>query len=59
MMSLAYRLFVDLCEVTNQFEALRERTSPGSDGWCALHELVTALDALIDRLVDTDGLEED
>lgn len=58
-MSLAYRIFIDLCAVTNTFDQLREHYPPGSDGWVALCELVTVLDCLIDQLIDTDGIEEE
>ena len=52
-------MLTELCEVTNNFDALRQQRQLGSDGWTALTELVAALDDLIDRLIDTDGIEED
>jgi hypothetical protein len=58
-MSLSWLMFEQLCSVTNAFEQLRERYEPGSDGWCALVELVHALDDLIDELIETDGIAED
>lgn len=58
-MTLAWQMFQGLCELTNALEKLREDYPPGSDGWCALTQLVQGLDTFIDWLVESDGLEEE
>lgn len=58
-MSVALRLFDDLCVVGNDLEAYRDTYAPGSDAWTALTDMLGMLDEAIDLLVHSDGLEED
>ena len=58
-MSLGLAVFHGLCQAGNELAALRECALPGSDTWCALTELVQALDLCIDMLVDSAPLEEE
>lgn len=56
-MSLGLAVFDWLCTAGNAIDALRESVPPGSDTWTALTELLQAIDACIDRLVDSAPLE--
>jgi hypothetical protein len=58
-MSPALALFDLLCEAANAVDALRASCLPGGEAWCALTEIVQALDGLIDRVVCSNGFEED
>lgn len=57
-MSLGLVIFEKLCATGNELEALKEVALPGSDTWCALTELVQAIDLCIDLLIDSAPLEE-
>lgn len=57
-MSLGLAVFHSLCQAGNELEALQAVALPGSDTWCALTELVQAIDLCIDLLVDSAPLEE-
>jgi hypothetical protein len=58
-MSLALQLFEDLCAVGNALEHLRDTYCPASDAWLWHTEVLGMLDATIDLLVHSDGLEEE
>jgi hypothetical protein len=58
-MSLALCLFNDLCGVGNALELLRDTYTPASDAWLWHTEVLGALDAAIDRLVRSRGLDEE
>jgi hypothetical protein len=58
-MSLGLDVFEHLCATANQLERLHQDYHEGSAAWTALTQLVQALDALIDQLVDSEGLEEE
>jgi hypothetical protein len=51
-------VFHTLCCAGNALDALREEVPPGSDTWTALTELLQLLDLMIDRLVESEPLEE-
>jgi hypothetical protein len=57
--SIALELFASLCAVGNALVLLRDQEAPCSDRWCDLTCLVLSLDAAIDRLVRSRGLEKD
>jgi hypothetical protein len=59
LMSLALALFESLCEIANNLSAYRDRFAPCSDDWTAVTCLLLALDAAIDRLVRSDGFEQE
>lgn len=54
---MGFVIFQTLCTAGNAIDALRESVPPGSDTWTALTELLQAIDACIDRLVDSAPLE--
>lgn len=54
---MGFLVFQTLCVAGNMIEALREGVRPGSDTWCALTELLQAIDACLDTLVDSAPLE--
>jgi hypothetical protein len=58
-LSLGLDVFEHLCATANQLERLRQDYCEGSSAWVALTQLVQALDALIDQLVDSEGFEDD
>jgi hypothetical protein len=58
-MSTALALFEDLCAVGNALASYRDRFTPCSDDWTAVTCLLLALDAAIDRLVRSRGLDEE
>lgn len=55
-MSLALALFEDLCVVGNGLAAYRDTHAPCSDDWTTVTCLLLALDAAINRLVQSHGL---
>ena len=55
-MSIALTLFQRLCDVGTALECLREAHDPASETWLALTCLTSELDALIDLLVQSQGL---
>jgi hypothetical protein len=58
-MSTALALFQAMCDVGNVMEAWRDRFPPASDDWCAATEVLGWLDAAVDLLVESEGLETD
>ena len=59
MNSLGLTIFKQLCEVGNVLEALRDMFVPESDQWLWHTEVLAELDAVIDTLLHSTGLEED
>ena len=59
MNSTGLLLFHALCDVGNALEYYRDLHAPGSDDWTVLTELLGMLDASVDLLVHSDGLEGD
>jgi hypothetical protein len=57
-MSTALQLFQDLCVIGNALEALRDTSCPASDEWLWHTEVLGMLDASIDLLVHSCGLDE-
>lgn len=57
--SVGLAVFAILCRCGNELDALREACCPGSDGWVGLTQLVQAVDAIVDTVVHSEGLEED
>jgi hypothetical protein len=57
--SVGLAAFEILCRCGNDLDALREACAVGSDGWCALTQLVQAVDKIIDAVVDSPAIEED
>jgi hypothetical protein len=55
----AIALFHDLCQIGNALVDYRDRHAPCSDDWTMVTCLVLALDAAIERLVRSSGLEEE
>jgi hypothetical protein len=55
-MSTALALFHALCDVANALECLRNAHAPASETWLALTCLAQELDAMIDLLVQSQGL---
>jgi hypothetical protein len=58
MTSTGLLAFEILCRCGNDLDALREGCCPGSDGWVGLTQLVQVVDAMIDGVVHSDGLED-
>jgi hypothetical protein len=58
-MSLALALFKQLCDVGNALEYYRDLHAPGSDDWTALTEILGLLDLSIDRLVRSNGIDDE
>jgi hypothetical protein len=54
---LALALFHDLCVVGNALADYRDRHPPCSDDWTACTCILLTLDAAIDRLVRSQGLD--
>jgi len=58
-MSTALQLFRALCDVGNSLERARDLYQPWSDDWVMLTEILATLDAAVDMLVESAGIEED
>ena len=58
-MSTALALFHQLCDLGTALAQVRDSQEPCSDTWTALTCLLLLLDAAIDTLVRSDGLEAD
>ena len=56
---MALALFQAMCEVGNLLEALRDAYTPCSDEWLMHTEVLGLLDAALDLLVESEGLEGD
>ena len=56
---IALALYKAMCDVGNVLEAWRDRYTPGSDDWCAATEVLAWLDAAVDVLVRSEGLDGD
>jgi hypothetical protein len=59
MNDVALTLYYELCDVGNALELLRDTYSPASEQWLWHTELLGMLDAAIDRLVRSSGLDEE
>lgn len=59
MNSIGLMLFRKLCDVGNALELLRDMYAPASDQWVWHTELLGILDAAIDTLVDSTGIDDD
>ena len=59
MSSLGLTLFKSLCEVGNALEYYRDSYPPGSDRWVAMTEILGWLDAAVDTLVDSRGIDDE
>ena len=46
------RIFHALCEAGDRVERVRDLLPPAGDGWTALTELLQAIDACVDALVE-------
>lgn len=58
-MSAPLVIFQALCEVGNALEWYRDSYPPGSDRWVAMTEILGWLDAAVDTLVHSGGLDDD
>ena len=59
MNSLGLTLFRQLCDVGNALEMLRDMYVPESDQWLWHTEVLAMLDATVDMLVGSDGIDDE
>lgn len=55
-MSVALALFDAMCHVGNSLERARDLYKPWSDDWLMLTEILAAVDAAVDILVESTGV---